>query len=119
MTYPEIQNVLDGYVTCALWSSIDDNDVPMDRDHDEDDIAPESLAAMRADVERFLSENADDLEGMESAQIGHDLWLTRNHHGAGFWDRGLGEKGDRLTTAAQAMKESDLYVGDDGKLYVA
>ena len=28
---------------------------------------------------------------------GHDFALTRNRHGAGFWDRGLGEIGDMLT----------------------
>lgn len=28
---------------------------------------------------------------------GHDFALTRNGHGAGFWDRGLGEMGDMLT----------------------
>ena len=28
---------------------------------------------------------------------GHDFALTRNGHGAGFWDRGLGEIGDMLT----------------------
>jgi hypothetical protein len=48
---------------------------------------------------------------------GHDFWLTRNHHGCGFWDRGLGELGDQLTKASQQFDEIDLYVGDDGKLY--
>ena len=28
---------------------------------------------------------------------GHDFALTRNWHGTGFWDRGLGEIGDMLT----------------------
>ena len=28
---------------------------------------------------------------------GHDFALTRNGHGTGFWDRGLGEMGDMLS----------------------
>lgn len=48
---------------------------------------------------------------------GHDLWLTRNRHGAGFWDRGAGPAGDTLTEAAHALGETDCYLGDDGYLY--
>lgn len=39
------------------------------------------------------------------ARAGHDFWLTRGGHGTGFWDRGLGELGDRLSDAAQAYGE--------------
>ena len=28
-----------------------------------------------------------DLSEFDPAQVGHDLWLTRNGHGVGFWDR--------------------------------
>lgn len=28
-----------------------------------------------------------DLTQYDPEQIGHDLWLTRNGHGTGFWDR--------------------------------
>lgn len=48
---------------------------------------------------------------------GHDFWLTRNHHGAGFWDRDLGMPGDELTRAAHQYGEVSLYCGDDGLLY--
>jgi len=37
------------------------------------------------------------------AQAGHDFWLTRNGHGAGFWDGDWPETGDALT---EASKES-------------
>lgn len=56
-------------------------------------------------------------DGGAYAYAGHDFWLTRNGHGAGFWDRGLGDLGDRLTTLAQTYGEADPYVGDDGKIY--
>ena len=50
--------------------------------------------------------------------LGHDLWLTRNGHGAGFWDRDLGELGSDLTLAAQRMGEVWVYCGEDGLAYV-
>ena len=49
-----------------------------------------------------------DLTQYDPAQVGHDLWLTRNGHGAGFWDRPeiYGEENARiLTLMARAMGE--------------
>jgi hypothetical protein len=48
---------------------------------------------------------------------GHDFWLTRNGHGAGFWDGELGDIGDRLTEASKAFGEVCLTVCDDGEIY--
>lgn len=45
---------------------------------------------------------------------GHDLWLTRNGHGVGFWDRGAKDVGDRLTEAAHALGSRSTYINDDG-----
>lgn len=116
------------YMVAALWSSSDENGEPLDNDRDETDIAPETAAEMRADCEAFIAANAADLEcyarerpGNEqwtaSDLAGHDFWLTRCGHGVGFWDRGLGELGERLSDAARAYGSVDLYVGDDGKVY--
>ena len=47
-----------------------------------------------------------DLRARYSAeQLGHDLWLTRNRHGAGFWDRPevYGEHTDIFTALAHAQ----------------
>lgn len=43
--------------------------------------------------------------------------VNRNGHGAGFWDRGIGAFGDRLSEASKAWGSFDLYVGDDGMIY--
>ena len=110
---------------CGLvtWQAADEtgertgDDLPMDEEFSWMDI--EDIPAMVADVRAFAEDNAVDLEGIDPGQAGHDFWLTRNHHGAGFWDRGLGEVGERLTDAAHAYGSSDLYVGDDGKVYVS
>jgi hypothetical protein len=59
--------------------------------------------------------------GYDWEMLGHDLWLTRNGHGAGFWDRNELKKdglGDKLSDIARKMGEKDPYVGDDGKVYI-
>jgi hypothetical protein len=58
-------------------------------------------------------------EFTDDEHIAHDFWLTRNHHGAGFWDGDYGKYGDKLTAIAQTFSEVDLYVGDDGLIYQA
>lgn len=110
------------YVECALWSSMDQSTEsggePLDENYGPDDIADETLREMWADCRDFrMGAAAPDLVGIDPSQAGHDFWLTRNRHGAGFWDRGLGERGDRLTKEAHAYGGVDLYVGDDGKIY--
>ena len=45
---------------------------------------------------------------------GHDFALTRNGHGAGFWDRGMGRIGDMLTDEAHAYGEHYIAISDDG-----
>lgn len=106
---------LDGYLECAAWLSGDTDTFPNGGNHD---FSPEFIAEATADCARFEAENADDLANAgDDAQNGHDFWLTRNGHGAGFWDRGYGEVGERLSEAARKFGECDLYVGDDGMLY--
>lgn len=50
------------------------------------------------------------LEDLNPAQVGHDLWLTRNGHGVGFWDRPevYGEQlAELFTRISHAMGEHD------------
>ena len=79
------------------------------------DIDPDTLAAMVADCTRFQAEN--DLSERDDKHGGHDFWLTRCGHGAGFWDGDWPETGDTLTEACKAYGEVYLYVGDDGRIY--
>lgn len=126
-TQETIEAVHHAYMVAALWSSTDDDGDPLDRRFTVDDIAPESRESMLTDVTNFLAacwgdtwpEFTIDLSGIEPEQIGHDYWLTRNHHGAGFWDRGLGDVGDQLTKLAHADGDPHLYVGDDGQVWVS
>lgn len=103
---------VEGYLTCAVWSSLDDDGSPLDHKYSTADLTTKARAAMRRDCRDFVRANRTDLQasGQSADNAGHDFWLARNHHGAGFWDRGLGEIGDRLTKAAQAYGSSDVYV---------
>ena len=114
-----IEKVLLGYVSCALWSSTDDNDVPLDDGRDFADLPEVTMAKMRADVTAFVAANLADLQrsALDEDQIGHNFWLTRNGHGTGFWDRDLGAVGDRLSAACDLFPSIDLYVGDDELIY--
>lgn len=111
--------MLEGYQECALWSSVDDDGEPLDDSGML--LAQETLDWFLGDCGEFLG-SIDEAgipwrDAMDESQLGHDLWLTRNGHGTGFWDRGLGELGDQLTGAAKLMGSRQLYVGDDGLIY--
>jgi hypothetical protein len=103
--------VLRGYLECAEWTLDDET-----RDQAEG-FSPSAELAAEKDCCEFQTLAGDLLANMNGSQIGHDLWLTRNHHGAGFWDRGLGEIGDKLTTLAHGMGSCETYVGADGLVY--
>ena len=49
-----------------------------------------------------------------SAELaGHDFALTRNGHGVGFWDRGLGRIGDMLTSECEPYGEHNVIIEVD------
>jgi len=103
------------YIECALWSSCDGSGIPLDNAYSIHDLAPETLIMMRDDCKDFQAKNHHLLDNRDDPG-GHDFWLTRNHHGAGFWD-GDWANGKELTDAAHEYGECNLYVGDDGKIY--
>ena len=105
------------YLRCAAWSSTDEDGEPLDSYQ----FSDEAEKQMRSDLDAFceLVESIPNLEteyaeaGETPVQFAHDFWLTRNHHGAGFWARGLGKIGERLTNLAYSMGGVDLYLNDD------
>lgn len=110
------------YIETALWSSTDestdDGGMPLDDSYSVNDLAPETLATMTADCAKFEGDNALVMLEFDHTDCAHDFWLTRNGHGAGFWDGDYPEvQANMLTNAAEAFGEFHLYVGDDGKIY--
>jgi hypothetical protein len=117
------------YLATALWSSSDDQERPLDQNYSISDIAPDSLVKLEHDCSIFQAHAAELMldENLLRAgdyhdtlgTFGHDFWLTRNHHGAGFWDGDyLEPAASKLTLLAHTFGECDLYVGDDGKIHV-
>ena len=130
----EAPTIAHHYFAAALWSSpnIDDypegSEVPYDHDYCPDYFPKCDWGEAEQMIKKFIDENADDLIKFANAfehtewggigQIGHDLWLTRNGHGAGFWDRTTfiddQDLLDRLSDAARKLGEAYVYV--DGKI---
>jgi len=114
---PELDQFTRSYIASALWSEVDDDDVPLENNFVVEDIAPEAFAEIIKDTQSFQKENWEDIQD-DLDRAGLDFWLTRNHHGAGFWDGDWPkEVGKRLTKKAQAYGEIHFYEGDDGLLY--
>lgn len=145
MTYTRAdrEEFLAAYVEAAVWSSTDTPDGVMAEPVELDSLdfvqeaysvidvfTPEAQEQILKDCMHFMDDNMSDLvfagtlyaKSQRGTQwsgpslAGHDFWLTRNHHGAGYFDRGLGAVGDRLTEACKAYRELDLYVTDDQKI---
>lgn len=112
------------YLETALWSSTDDDEdnTPLDAHYSVEDFSPEAIARATRDCVAFMSawrSEIDTDDERDPTDYAHDFWLTRNRHGAGFWDGDYpDELGKRLTDAAHQFGESEVYVGDDGQLYL-
>lgn len=122
-----LAEAVSGYLECAAWCSV------MDQEGEEMDVSgldfSDSAKAQAAAVVRDFLTDALPLVERERDEItsrlgyflmpsslGHDFWLTRNGHGAGFWDRGLGQLGTRLTELCKPYGESYVYIGNDDSL---
>jgi hypothetical protein len=130
---PELDAFTTAYIVAALWSTNDYADDqggdPLDANYGPEHIAPAALERMIADCARFqelygaLLVDEERVRGLDHAAediAGHDFWLTRAGHGAGFWDGDWREEtGEILTRASKSFGEVDLYVGDDGLIYSA
>lgn len=121
----QIDDFTKGYVVCALWSTSNDEGEYLDAFFDVEDITQESMQLIIAECKYFQDENKELLnqyydlythyEYTSQELAGHDYWLTRNGHGAGFWDRGLGELGEALSNACKYQCRH-LFINEDNKL---
>lgn len=114
------------FLAALLWSTTDSTDANLDDHYTAKDLHPHTANVLRKQCDAFWEEHTTLLNTAfagdtpyNAAQAGHDFALSRNGHGAGFFDRGLDEVGDQLQQAAQEAGECDIYVGDDKKLYVS
>lgn len=122
MTKKEIiAETLKHYMIASLWSSYNHDNKEeefLDENYSIEDITEATKKLMENDVIKFINKNSEALKksGLSWEQIGHDFWMTRHHHGVGFFDRGLDKKlGRELSDATQKFKEFHLWV-DNGEI---
>lgn len=130
-TSEELENIesfLNGFLECSLWASLDDDDdVAFDYNYSISDFSDKALEKLKADCIEFLTMNNNynkiKFNYDEFSTAGHDFFLSRNGHGAGFFDRNLTIKGmpksvcNDLQKDANTFKELNLYA-KDGKIYL-
>lgn len=126
-----VQDMAMAYLTCAAWSSsnFDAEGHEIDTDLAKYDFSTQSQIVAFWHCSEFLhhpaAQQALATGHWSPDQLGHDLWLTRNRHGVGFWDRysKWGEDheaydlGEVLTSVAHDMGEQYAYVGDDNMIH--
>lgn len=120
----QFESFLTQMLATGLWSTSGDDGEPLDDNHGVEDFAPNTLEGLRADALSFwnrmyyyLDQETPKFNGNRAEMAGHDFWLTRCGHGAGFWDGDWPVYGKTLTTLSQFYGNVDLYVGDDGLIY--
>lgn len=114
-----------------LWASSEVDEWQMDHNYDDVTLSDESQAWLQSEIDDFSSAypeliaearatgyTSSDGDGFDGV-FGHDFVLTRDHAGAGFWDRPELEHNDigrRLTDAVQKRSEIQdyLFVDDEG-----
>jgi len=121
------------YIAAALWSTQDDSDPEtggdfLDLNYGIEDVAPESLLSIAIDCALFQLDYGVAIDSVERVRgalcgnresAGHDFWLTRCGHGAGFWDGDWVEPAATiLTDASTAAGESVPYVGLGGAIHL-
>lgn len=119
-----------------LCTECDNDGVPLDKNYTINDFDQRSLENLYSDFQQFVEivepeitekvgsqwDSIDDFYDLmqpSENQTEYDYILTRNHHGAGFWDGDwVFEVSEILASAASCQPEFSAYVGDDGKIYL-
>jgi len=79
----------------------------------------EQAEALGFDAVEHRATMIDPNQGDEWDYAARDFILTRNHHGAGFWDGDWHAPwGEKLTTLAQSFPLVETYLDDDDILRI-
>lgn len=137
-----IRDYWDDYMETLFWQAsdvVEDKDICLDDyllDYD-GESEPVSFSVLKwayTELEDFFTcalEYDTDLYAVLdspssygiSSHIGHDICLTQNRRGAGFWDGDYDVEfkeenlGKIFTDFAHSLGDIDLYIGDDGRIY--
>ena len=118
ITERDVAFFLAGYWDCVDFTARDSEGEPIDASA-RHDLPAETVAELEETATDFLRAQWMWLHSCDNlSNAGHDFHLTRNRHGAGFWDGDWGELGDRLTEAAHTYGSCEVFQLDDGELEV-
>jgi len=112
-----IDIVVDSYFETALWTSEE-----QDKDMENKtiyDFSESARSRAKEEIEWFLDNAGDVFNEVSYTAIGHDLWLSRNGQGAGFFDRSGYDEDDAifLMDLSKILGEISIEVGNDDKIY--
>ncbi len=93
------------YFQAVDFTETGDTDQPESGTELDEDFIRESTIDCLAFYSRIACYLSDD----EHEPAGHDFWLTRNGHGAGFWDGDWPTYGDKFTEIAKSFGEVHAY----------
>jgi hypothetical protein len=116
-----VDKFTDAYIKCALWTTFDESKLNLNR-FSISNISDDTIKEMIADCKKFQEKVKEELEeaydniDYNETKAGIDFWFTRNHHSAGFWDRGLYSLGKNLIEIAHGFGGYDLYLGENGEI---
>lgn len=126
MSGVETERFEDGYVEGVAWANVAFEDESRDGGLEDVELPTDVEETLRQDARDFLEgEHVEQFvrayvrrSGLSFESAGLDFALTRNGHGAGYWDRGLGMLGDALTSLAKPYGSRTLGVALDGSILV-
>lgn len=113
-----------GYIDAALFSTIDyrfEDGRALDASVTAADLTLEARSTIETQCAAFVRAHGELLDAGELYRMGCCFFWNRNGHGTGFWDEVSLPENSRtsLADAARACGEADVYVGDDGRVWVA
>lgn len=115
-----IDAAIQGAAECILWQATDATDAgngfPIsDGGNEYSERVIAEVPYLSEAVAAFVLMNAALIlkSGLNGGQVGHDLILTANGHGTGFWDRGLGDVGDALSEACEGYSFDAEFAMDE------
>ena len=99
--YQALDDFTKGYIEAMFFA-----DMPEDEEWSVCQIHSSAFVKISADCAGFQNMNKITLarayeKNYTPTNAGQDFWLTRQGHGVGFWDRGLGQVGEVLASAAR------------------